>query len=141
MRANRAVPDRTATERNVAEAEEPAQRRAGTARRAHREWTRSLERDDVFAREMLRSLEVAGVRVQRAAAALAGGALQIVTVCDEHALRRAIRLGKQSFHHASEKYRCRSTRSISARFVLSALDAASARREHRHREAESAGRF
>ena len=65
----------------------------------------SLERRDVAPREPARALRVAGVRVQRAAATLAGSVGDGVTVCRQHTFGRAIRLREQSLHHAAGERR------------------------------------
>src|SRR6266446_3540484 len=65
--------------------------------------TRALERRDIAPRERPGSLEMAGVRVERAAAVLPWSIDCRVAVDDQHASGRAICLAEKTVHHATAK--------------------------------------
>ena len=101
---------------------------------------RAFERRDVRLREAARRVRVAGVRVQRAAAALSRRARDGVVVRQQHAFGRAIRLGEQSLHDAAGEQRDRPARPIRVRRRSRRVRSPASRAQHRHREAESPGR-
>ena len=78
---------------------------------------RLLECRDVRAGEGASAIEIAGVRVQGAATPLPRCTHHLVAVHHEGALRGAIRLREESFHHASEQQSHTSAPAVTGRSI------------------------
>ena len=110
-------------------------------RRIHRDpgGRSTLEGGDVRPCEGARALQIAGVRVERAATTLPRDLSDLISVHDQGARGRAVRLGEESVHHAPAEQGHRAAIAASVRLVAARGNGGAGRFEKRRRRAQSPG--